>query len=70
VSWRSGALPEEWELYDLDDDPGEVHNLAVSRPELLAVLSGWLDAERQRCLPPRHQPWPYAARRASAAAPG
>ena len=70
VSWRTGALPEEWELYDLDDDPGEIHNLAASRPELLAVLSGWLDAERQRCLPPRHQPWPYASRQASALAPG
>lgn len=32
------------ELYDLAADPGEEHDLAAERPELVAELSHWLDA--------------------------
>lgn len=30
--------PETWQLYDLANDPGEVHDLASSRPDTLAAL--------------------------------
>ena len=62
--WRTEPLPDEWELYDLTGDPIEVdnrwHDPAVStvRSELVSRLS----AERDRCCPPRHTPWPYRPR--------
>lgn len=62
---RSAPLDDEWELYDLGADPVEARNrwkdqtAAAVRDHLLLVL----DSERARCLPERHQPWPYAARR-------
>ena len=30
--------PDDWQLYDLSTDPGEIHDLAASRPEKLAEL--------------------------------
>jgi arylsulfatase len=41
--WKALYLPAPygpgtWQLYDLSRDPGEVHDLAASRPEKLADL--------------------------------
>lgn len=64
-TWREEVLADEWELYDLTDDPEEVTNL-VHRcehdPRIAAIfdlLKTRLEAERQRCLPGRNTPWPY-----------
>ena len=44
---------EPWELYDLDADPSEGHDLAVERPELLGELIElwWSEARANRVLP-------------------
>lgn len=62
--FRTEALPDQWELYDLDADPSE----AVSRwrdetcADVFAHLRLRLKDEQQRCVPERHHPWPYATR--------
>jgi arylsulfatase len=43
-NWKVLRLPEPygngtWQLYDLDEDPGEVTDLAGVRPDLVAELS-------------------------------
>ena len=66
-SYRSEPLVDEWELYDLDADPIEAINrwadptAAAVREHLLVRLA----AERERCVPSRNTPWPYAVRRPS-----
>jgi arylsulfatase len=44
---------EPWELYHLDADPSECHDLAAERPEKLEELIGlwWTEAERNGVLP-------------------
>lgn len=44
---------EDWELYHLDTDPAECHDLAASEPERLAELVAlwWAEAERYGALP-------------------
>ena len=37
---RHHRMREEAELYDLDADPGETHNLASERPEIVERLDG------------------------------
>jgi putative intracellular protease/amidase len=57
-------VPDEWELYDLDGDPVEAHNL-VEDPEaaeVLAALRRRLKEERAARVPERNDPWPYVAR--------
>jgi arylsulfatase A-like enzyme/putative intracellular protease/amidase len=63
--FRTEALPDQWELYDLDDDPNEADNRwrEDSAVEVFAHLRQRLKQEQQRCVPERHHPWPYAARR-------
>ncbi len=62
-AYRTEPLPDQWELYDLTDDPIE----AVNRwddPGALAVfdyLRGTLAAERLALVPERNDPWPYAS---------
>lgn len=41
--WKAVFIPapqgkEEWELYDLDQDPGEIHDLAEKEPQVLTQL--------------------------------
>jgi hypothetical protein len=42
-----------WELYDLDNDPGELRSLAESRPAELAPLRAELERLSRECPPPR-----------------
>jgi len=44
---------DDWELYDVEHDPSECHNLASQRPEKLSELIElwWKDAERFGALP-------------------
>jgi arylsulfatase A-like enzyme len=62
--WRSEPLPDEWELYDLTGDPVEADNRwgDPALADVRGVLVARLDAERARCCPPRHTPWPYRPR--------
>ena len=67
-TYRTRALDDQWELYDLDADPVEARNrwtdpaLAALRSHLRDVLK----AEAARCVPERNRPWPYASRRPGA----
>jgi arylsulfatase A-like enzyme/putative intracellular protease/amidase len=61
--FRSEPLVDQWELYDLDDDPIEARNRARD-PEcaqLFAALRARLSQERTRAVPARNRPWPYAS---------
>jgi hypothetical protein len=65
AEYRTQPLPDQWELYDLDDDPVEAIN-RWSDPKVAAVfahLRDALKAERARSVPERNNPWPYASRR-------
>jgi arylsulfatase A-like enzyme len=42
------GILQEWELYCLDEDPGERHNLATERPEVLSLMKGNLLALTSR----------------------
>lgn len=69
--YRTRSLPDQWELYDLDDDPVEAMNRATD-PALLSVfdhLQAELTVERSRSVPPRNNPWPYASRQPTAGEP-
>jgi arylsulfatase A-like enzyme/putative intracellular protease/amidase len=62
--YRCERLPDQWELYDLDDDPVEAVN-RWSDPDAGAVfahLRTVLVHERTHCVPERNRPWPYASR--------
>jgi arylsulfatase A-like enzyme/putative intracellular protease/amidase len=65
--YRTVALPDQWELYDLDTDPIEAVNrwrdpsVAVVFDHLRTVLA----EQRARSIPERNNPWPYASRRPS-----
>lgn len=62
---RATPLDDQWELYDLTEDPVESrnrwHDIAAAevRDHLLLVL----DEQRTACVPPRNTPWPYRPRR-------
>ncbi len=65
AEYRTTALPDQWELYDLDADPVEADN-RWSDPKVAAVfahLRSELKSERARSVPERNNPWPYAPRR-------
>ena len=56
VTWhrrRSDWSDDEWELYHLDEDFSETHNLAQEEPERLRVLIDrwWIEAGRNGVLP-------------------
>lgn len=59
--WRTTVLADQWELYNLDDDPAEAHNRSSdsATAAVLDYLRDQLEAERNRCVTPRNNPWPY-----------
>ena len=60
---RTEALPDQWELYDLDDDAIEAHNRWAD-PTVAAVFEvarERLATERAACVPERNEPWPYVS---------
>jgi len=65
AEYRTEALPDQWEVYDLDDDPIEAVNRwkDAEAAEVFAHLRTVLKAERARSIPERNNPWPYASRR-------
>ncbi len=63
--YRTHAVPDQWELYDLDADPTEATN-HWRDSETSAVfdhMRNVLQAERARAVPERNEPWPYVSRR-------
>jgi len=63
--YRTKVLPDQWELYDLDEDNVEAVNRAGD-PGVVGVfdhLRERLEVERTRSIPSRNDPWPYAKRR-------
>ena len=63
--YRSEPLDDQWELYDLTDDPVEALNRWTDQTlhELRAHLRTQLKHVRTEAVPERNQPWPYASRR-------
>ena len=51
--------PKEWELYDIEADRTEMHNVAAEEPERVAELSAAYDAWAARC---GVLPWPVKNR--------
>ncbi len=64
---RTAPLEDQWELYDLTDDPVEAVNRwdDPSLDGVRAHLRQALKAERTRAVPERNRPWPYVERRPS-----
>jgi len=60
--YRTTVIPEDWELYDLDADPVEMVNRWQDDAAIAVfkLMQQRLTAERERCLPQRNVPWPYA----------
>ena len=60
-SYRTEALADEWELYDLDADPIECVNRAkdTATASVFDHLRTRMVAERVRSIPARNEPWPY-----------
>jgi arylsulfatase A-like enzyme/putative intracellular protease/amidase len=67
--YRRNPLPDEWELYDLDDDPIEAVNRAADEKyrQVFEHLNHRLKEERAANVPERNRPWPYVARNATPA---
>ncbi len=69
--YRTAPLPDQWELYDLDADPIEAINRwnDPAAADVFAQLSLELAVERERAVPERNNPWPYASRQPTSGAP-
>jgi hypothetical protein len=69
--YRSDPLDDQWELYDLGEDPIEARNRWADPDlhELRAHLRAQLKHVRTESVPERNQPWPYAARRSATTSP-
>jgi arylsulfatase A-like enzyme len=70
-AYRTSPLDDQWELYDLTDDPIEASNRWTD-PDLHHLrqhLRTQLKHTRASSIPERNQPWPYASRRPPTASP-
>jgi arylsulfatase A-like enzyme len=47
-----------WELYDMEEDPSEVNNLALKYPEKVQTMAALWEKEAQRTLA---KPWPWGS---------
>jgi len=63
--YRTSPLDDQWELYDLTDDPSEAQNRWTDPGlhDLRQYLRMRLKAVRAESVPERNNPWPYASRR-------
>ena len=63
-AYRTDPLDDQWELYDLTDDPVEADNRWTDPDlhDLRAHLRMQLKQARSSSVPERHRPWPYADR--------
>ncbi len=43
------TIPRDWELYDMDADRTELHDLAAQQPERVADMARQYDAWAARC---------------------
>ena len=70
-TYRTSALPDQWELYDLDDDPIEAHNRFddPAAPLVFTHMQVVMRRERLARVHHRNNPWPYSTRNASAGPP-
>ncbi len=64
-AYRTSPLDDQWELYDLTDDPTEAVNRwsDPGRDELRRHLRMQLKQARTDAVPERNNPWPYVSRR-------
>ena len=64
-TYRTSPLDDQWELYDLTDDPIESFNRwdDPDLHELRGYLRMRIKEVRTASVPERNNPWPYAARR-------
>lgn len=72
--YRTAALPDQWELYNLSVDPSEATNHWSDSDEVhsdaFVALSEILKSERARSIPERNNPWPYVTRKGSSQSKG
>ena len=63
-AYRTEPIPDQWELYNLDDDPIEAVNLAISDDAAAALdaMKAILTATRNGRVPERNADWPYVVR--------
>ncbi|MCX2932560.1 sulfatase-like hydrolase/transferase [Mycobacterium sp. CVI_P3] len=63
--YRTSPLDDQWELYDLTDDPIEAVNRWTDPDlhDLRSHLRAQLKQVRADAVPERNNPWPYASRR-------
>ena len=45
------ATEEDWELYNLNEDVGESHNLAAAHPDRVASMVAWIESNRSEQRP-------------------
>ncbi|MGV0792965.1 sulfatase-like hydrolase/transferase [Mycolicibacterium sp. XJ1819] len=64
-AYRTSPLDDQWELYNLTEDPAEAHNRwsDPSLHELRQHLRTQLKQARSVSVPERNNPWPYVSRR-------
>ncbi len=69
--YRTSPLDDQWELYDLTDDPVEERNRwdDPDLHELRGHLRARLKETRAESVPERNNPWPYASRRSGSDRP-
>jgi arylsulfatase A-like enzyme len=70
-AYRTSPLDDQWELYDLTEDPIEAVNRWTDPHlhELRRHLRAQLKHVRAQSIPERNHPWPYAPRRSARTRP-